>query len=172
MTRAAVTRAAVTRAAVTRAADARPLRRVALAASLGGTALLLARRWCTMVTVRGHSMSPTLVDGQRVVAIRRSRYRTGDVVVFWTPDGSGTPGDPDYRVKRVIATGGDPRPALLAGSTLPAVVPAGQLAVAGDNAERSQDSRHLGYISLSDVRGRVRNCSARGRSPPAGGSRA
>jgi type IV secretory pathway protease TraF len=35
-------------------------------------------------------------------------------------------------------------------------VPAGHLAVAGDNTERSQDSRHLGYIALSDVQGRVR----------------
>jgi len=108
------------------------------------------------VTVRGHSMHPTLVDGQRVLAVRRSRYRTGDVIVFWTPDGSGTPGDPDYRVKRVIAVGGEPRPEAFAGSRLPAVIPAGQLAVAGDNAERSQDSRHLGYVSVADVRGRVR----------------
>ena len=132
------------------------LRPLGLAAALPVAGLLLARRWCTMVTVRGHSMSPTLLDGQRVLAIRRRRYRTGDVIVFWTPDGSGTPDDPDYRIKRVIATGGEPRPELFAGSTLPVVVPVGHLAVAGDNADRSQDSRHLGYIALSDVRGRVR----------------
>jgi signal peptidase I len=131
-------------------------------ASLGSVAallvvgLLLARRWCTMVTVRGHSMRPTLADGQRVLAVRHSRYRTGDVIVFWTPDASGTAGDPDYRIKRVIATAGESRPQLFAGSGLPTVIPAGQLAVAGDNAERSQDSRHLGYIPLTAVRGRVR----------------
>lgn len=118
--------------------------------------VLLARRWCTVATVRGHSMNPTLLDGQRVLAVRRARYRTGEVIVFWTPDGSGVPGDPDYRVKRVVATGGEPRPQLFAGSALPAVVPAGHLAVAGDNAEHSQDSRHLGYVPLSDVLGRVR----------------
>ena len=134
----------------------RCLRCLGLVVGLAVAGLLLARRWCTLVTVRGHSMNPTLSDGQRVLAVRRSRYRTGDVIVFWTPDGSGTPGNPDYRIKRVIATGGEPRPAVLAGSALPAVVPAGQLAVAGDNAERSQDSRHLGYICLSDVKGRVR----------------
>ncbi len=83
------------------------------------TGLALARQRCTMVTVRGHSMNPTLVDGQRLLAIRRPRYRTGDVIVFWTPDGSGTIGDPDYRVKRVIATGGQPRPAVLDGSACP-----------------------------------------------------
>jgi signal peptidase I len=100
-------------------------------------------------------MSPTLADGQRVLGVRRGRYRTGEVIVFWTPGGGGTPDDPDYRVKRVIATGGEPRPGIFAGSALPAVVPAGHLAVAGDNTEHSQDSRHLGYIPLSDVLGRV-----------------
>lgn len=109
-----------------------------------------------VATVRGHSMNPTLLDGQRVIAIRRARYRTGEVIVFWTPGGTGGPGDPDYRVKRVIATGGQPRPEVFAGSALPAVVPADHLAVAGDNAEHSQDSRHLGYVPLPDVLGRVR----------------
>ena len=61
----------------------------ALAAGLAVAGLLLARRWCNVVTVRGHSMSPTLTDGQRVLAIRRGRYRTGEVIVFWTPGGSG-----------------------------------------------------------------------------------
>lgn len=116
---------------------------------------LLARRCCTVVTVRGHSMNPTLSDGQRVLAIRRSRYRTGQIIVFHTPGGSGTPGDPDYRIKRVVAVGGEPRPDSLADSTLPAVVPRDHLAVAGDNAKRSQDSRHLGYIPSSKIVGRV-----------------
>lgn len=132
------------------------MKRWLLAAGLAAAGLLLARRWCTVVTVRGHSMKPTLVDGQRVLATRRLRYRTGDVVVFRVADGAGTPGDPHHRVKRVAATGGAVRPAVFDGSTLPAVVPAGHLAVAGDNTEHSQDSRHLGYIPLTDVIGRVR----------------
>jgi type IV secretory pathway protease TraF len=78
------------------------------------------------------------------------------VIVFRTPGGSRNPGDPAYRIKRVIATGGQPRPELFAGSALAGVIPAGRLAVVGDNGERSQDSRHLGYISVSDVRGLVR----------------
>ncbi|MGI8667364.1 MAG: S26 family signal peptidase [Jatrophihabitans sp.] len=119
-------------------------------------ALLLARRCCTMVTVRGHSMNPTLSDGQRVLAIRHPHYRAGQIIVFHTPGGTGTPGDPDYRVKRVIAVGGEPRPDALADPALPAVVPRGHLAVAGDNARHSQDSRHLGYIPTSKIIGRVR----------------
>lgn len=134
----------------------RPLGALGFAGGLAVTALLLARRWCTIATVRGHSMNPTLLDGQRVLAVRRARYRTGEVIVFWTPDGSGDPGDPDHRVKRVVATGGEPRPEMFAGSALPAVVPADQLAVAGDNAEHSQDSRHLGYVPVTAILGRVR----------------
>lgn len=142
----------------------------ALGSALTGIGLLLARRYCTVVTVRGHSMNPTLLDGQRVLAVRRPRYRVGDVVVFHTPDldgnpAAGTPGDPAHRIKRVIAVGGAARPAMLDGSTLPATVPAGHLAVAGDNVERSQDSRHLGYIALSAVIGRV---SVPGASPVSG----
>src|SRR6185437_14520574 len=67
------------------------VRRWLAAAGLAGTGLLLARRYCTVVTVRGHSMNPTLLDGQRVLAIRRPRYRVGDVVVFRTPDLPGAP---------------------------------------------------------------------------------
>jgi signal peptidase I len=126
------------------------------AAGVAGAGLLLARRYCTLVTVRGHSMSPTLLDGQRVLAIRRPRYRAGDVIVFRVAGTAGTPGDPAHRIKRVLATGGAARPAMFGGSTLPTVVPAGHLAVAGDNAGHSQDSRHLGYIAQTEVIGRVR----------------
>jgi signal peptidase I len=126
------------------------------AAGLAALGLTLARRRCTVVTVRGHSMNPTLADGQRVLAVRRPRYRTGDIVVFRVSGAAGTRGDPHHRVKRVIATGGAARPAVFDGSALAAAVPAGHLAVAGDNAAQSQDSRQLGYIPLGDVLGRVR----------------
>jgi signal peptidase I len=131
------------------------VRRALLLSGLTVAGLGLVRRYCTVVTVRGHSMNPTLVNGQRVIVIRRPLYRVGDVVVFRTPGAAGTPGDPDHRIKRVIAVGGAPRPDVFTDSTLPATVPAGHLAVAGDNVGRSQDSRHLGYIALSDVIGRV-----------------
>jgi signal peptidase I len=138
------------------------VRRWLITAGLAGAGLLLARRYCTVVTVRGHSMNPALLDGQRVLAVRRPRYRVGDVVVFRTPDvpgappAAGTRGDPAHRIKRVIAVGGAARPPAFDDSTLAATVPAGHLAVAGDNAGHSQDSRHLGYIPLTAVIGRVR----------------
>lgn len=109
------------------------------------------------VTVRGHSMEPTLHDGQRLLAVRRRHYLPGDLVVFRVADGPGTPEGPAWRVKRVAAVAGDPVPGWLperlhrgeAGRQ----VPDGHLVVRGDNAGASQDSRHLGYIPLATVSG-------------------
>ncbi|HJQ02958.1 MAG TPA: S26 family signal peptidase [Jatrophihabitans sp.] len=122
----------------------------------GGLALavVLARRTLTWVTVRGNSMAPTLADGQRVLAVRSFRYRRGDIVVFWTPGGRGTRDNPDYRVKRVVAVAGDPRPSWFAPSALPLVVPVGHVAIGGDGAD-SQDSTSLGYVPLAHIRGRA-----------------
>lgn len=104
------------------------------------------------VTVRGNSMSPTLHDGQKLVARRRLRTpRRREVIVFRVPD----PELP-HRIKRVAAVAGDPVPDWLA-STLPelARVPAGFVAVVGDNP-RSQDSRQLGLVDCRDIVGTVR----------------
>jgi signal peptidase I len=104
------------------------------------------------VTVRGNSMSPTLHDGQKLLARRRFRTpRRREVIVFRVPD----PELP-HRVKRVAAIAGDPVPDWLA-PALPGVpcVPAGFVAVVGDNP-RSQDSRQLGLIDCRDVVGTVR----------------
>ena len=105
------------------------------------------------VTVRGNSMSPTLFDGQKLVARRlllRSPRRR-EVIVFRVPD----PELP-HRIKRVAAVAGDPVPAWLA-PMLPGTshVPPGFVAVVGDNA-RSQDSRQLGLVDCRDIVGAVR----------------
>jgi len=116
----------------------------------------LLGRWLTMVTVRGHSMSPTLHDQQRLL-VRRPRRppRRGDVVVFTVPGTLADETDPPYRVKRVAAIGGDLVPGWLA-ETMPGIahVPAGHVVVVGDN-KRSQDSRHLGLVAVADIIGTV-----------------
>ncbi|SHF93148.1 signal peptidase I [Streptoalloteichus hindustanus] len=107
--------------------------------------------WWIRVTVRGHSMSPTLHDGQRLVARRLRRHpRRGDVIVFRVPDD-----ELPHRIKRVAAVAGDPLPDWLA-PALPGLshVPPGHVAVVGDNP-RSQDSRQLGLVDCRDVLGRV-----------------
>ncbi|HUQ58485.1 S26 family signal peptidase [Lentzea sp.] len=104
------------------------------------------------VTVRGNSMSPTLRDGQELLARRLFRRpRRHEVIVFRVQD----PELP-HRVKRVAAVAGDPIPEWLA-PAMPDVrrVPDGFVAVVGDNP-RSQDSRQLGLIHCGDVVGTVR----------------
>jgi len=55
-----------------------PIAASLIAAGLAVGGLWLARRRCTLVTVRGHSMNPTLTDGQRVLAVRRPAVPYGE----------------------------------------------------------------------------------------------
>ncbi|MFI6099341.1 S26 family signal peptidase [Lentzea sp. NPDC051213] len=108
--------------------------------------------WWVRITVRGNSMSPTLHDGQQLLARRLRRApRRREVIVFRVPDE-----ELPHRIKRVAAVAGDPVPDWLA-PTLPGVpqVPAGFVAVVGDNP-RSQDSRQLGLVDCRDIVGAVR----------------
>ena len=126
-------------------------------------AVAAARRWFTLAVVRGRSMAPTLADGQRVLAVRHRRYRVGDIVVFRPPGEPDGPEDLRWRIKRVAAIGGEPRPRVFDGQPLAMVVPAGHLALVGDSA-RSQDSRHFGYVPASRVAGRLVGRNPAGRS--------
>jgi signal peptidase I len=108
--------------------------------------------WWIRVTVVGQSMSPTLRDGQRLLARRlRRNPRRGEVIVFRVPEDEELP----CRIKRVAAIAGDPVPDWLT-PTLPelARIPAGSVAVVGDNP-RSQDSRQLGLVDCHDIVGAV-----------------
>ncbi|SBT43477.1 S24/S26 family peptidase [Micromonospora auratinigra] len=93
----------------------------------------LRRRW-RLVVVRGHSMAPTLRDGERLV-VRVGRVpAAGDLVVFRAravvPDA-----DLTWMVKRVQRVGPD-----------------GAVTVRGDNTH-SQDSRHFGAVPPAAVLG-------------------
>ncbi len=125
------------------------------------------RRRFAVVAVSGASMQPTLSSGDRVL-IRRAiigELRTGQIVVIETPRPAAAasihvphwPPTPDGGlIKRIAATAGEPAPvAMVTGSTVPAepVVPAGKLAVLGDNLGSSLDSRHIGYVPADRVLG-------------------
>lgn len=82
--------------------------------------------------VTGHSMRPTLEEGDRLLVVRDGRARPGDLVVV--PD----PRDPGRLVvKRVV------------------VASAAGLTVRGDNPRASTDSREFGAVPKAGVRGRV-----------------
>lgn len=98
---------------------------------LGVVAVVAARRWLDVVEVRGRSMSPTLLPGDRLLAMR-ARPRAGDVVLApdpWVPSRE--------LIKRVATT--DAR----------------GIHLRGDNPASSTDARTFGGLSPDAVRWRV-----------------
>lgn len=130
--------------------------------------LIWLRRRYVMVTVYGESMLPTYRPGERLVVRRMppDAVRAGQVVVL-AGFAHARPArltlaeavrSPRWMVKRVAAAPGDPIPR----DTVPALrrapgtrVPAGHLVVLGDNADRSYDSRHAGYLTTDRLLGVV-----------------
>ncbi|MEV0609636.1 S26 family signal peptidase [Polymorphospora rubra] len=142
--------------------------------ALISTALLAIwwlRRRFVVVTVTGPSMLPTLRHGDSLL-VRRTRVdglRHGAVVVLELPRQVAAPGPgvPDrWSVKRVVGLPGDVT-AGIDGAERP--VPAGCVAVAGDNAAMSYDSRHVGPVAGDRLLGVVvrRLRSADGEVAPA-----
>jgi len=94
-------------------------------------------------------MAPTLPAGALLaVSPVRGTPRVGSIVVARRPDGS-------EHVKRVIAGPGETFRDE-AGATR--VVGTGEVALAGDNRDRSTDSRHYGPVPVSDVVSVARLC--------------
>ena len=97
-------------------------------------------------------MSPTYVNGDRLLVRRGSECQVGDVVVFDHP--GGIFGSPPMLVKRVAAVAGDPVPEPVRPRVGVSPVPTGSIIVLGDNGH-SLDSRSLGYIDTRTLRGVV-----------------
>ena len=93
-----------------------------------GVVVLRPRR----VTVQGMSMEPTLAPGDRLLVVRASRPRPGDLIVVRPPGDSRR-----VLVKRVSAVLGD------------------EVVVRGDNPVASTDSRDFGPVPREAVVGRV-----------------
>ncbi|MDQ3452681.1 MAG: S26 family signal peptidase [Actinomycetota bacterium] len=112
-------------------------------------ALVAAGSWSSgpwRVAVKGLSMAPALLPGDRLLVCPARRLRRGDLVVLRDPH------EPDrWVVKRVAALPGEQ--VVVAGRALPAGT-AG-LVVLGDNASQSTDSRQYGAVPLRGVHGRV-----------------
>ncbi|MFE9691890.1 S24/S26 family peptidase [Micromonospora sp. NPDC005806] len=96
----------------------------------------LRRRW-RLVTVRGHSMEPTLHDGDQLIVRVGRTPAAGDLVVFRARDVVPN-ADLTWMVKRVHR-----------------IEPDGAVTVRGDNAH-TQDSRHFGAVPRDAVLGVAR----------------
>ncbi|HET8777612.1 MAG TPA: S26 family signal peptidase [Candidatus Limnocylindria bacterium] len=96
---------------------------------LGG--LVAARRWLDTVEVRGRSMAPTLLSGDRLL-VARLGPRVGDVVLAADPRDAGR-----ELVKRVVS------------------IDAFGVTLRGDNPAASTDARTFGAIPTDRVRWRV-----------------
>jgi signal peptidase I len=102
------------------------------------------RRWRpASVEVTGDSMVPTLLPGDRALAVAAGSPRRGDIVVIEHPSRPGF-----ELVKRVRSTPGDLAPD-------GRILGPGELWVEGDSPARSTDSRQLGPVGLDAVRARL-----------------
>ncbi|AYG38226.1 signal peptidase I [Lactiplantibacillus pentosus] len=71
-------------------------------------ALLIRQFWFTMVKVDGDSMQPNLQNNEHVVAVKTSKVKRGNVIVFHAYGVDATEKDRNaVYVKRVVAVGGD-----------------------------------------------------------------
>lgn len=140
--------------------------------TVAAAAVLVATLWVPVLQISGNSMTPTLVGGDVVVALKGLKFQTGDMIAFYY--------DNKILVKRVIAGPGDwvniseegtvfvndrelYEPYLSEKAfgdcdiTLPYQVPESRVFVMGDHRSVSLDSRNslLGCIAYEQVVGRL-----------------
>ena len=135
-------------------------------------AVLVANLWIPVLQVTGTSMSPTLEEGQVLLALKGGTFETGDVIAFYYNN--------KILVKRVMAMPGDWVNITEDGTVyvndiaveepyleerafgdcnieLPYQVPDSKIFVMGDNRSVSMDSRNtvIGCIAEEQVVGKV-----------------
>lgn len=139
---------------------------------VAAAAILVANLWLPILKVTGTSMSPTLQEGQVLMASKGHDFKTGDVIAFYYNN--------KLLVKRVIAMPGDwvnisddgtvyvndiaiDEPYLKEKALgdcnieLPYQVPESKIFVMGDNRSVSLDSRNtaIGCVSEEQVVGKI-----------------
>lgn len=145
---------------------------VLILVTAAAAAVLVATLWMPVLRIYGASMTPTLQEGQTVVAIKTGQYEAGDVIAFYYGN--------KLLVKRYIAGPGSwvdiledgtvtvdgvalEEPYLtekafgLCDLTLPYQVPESKYFLMGDQRETSVDSRHstVGCIAEEDIVGKI-----------------
>ncbi len=151
----------------------RTMRRTVYAlAVVAAAAVLVSMLWLPVLRITGASMTPTLRDGELVVAMKTRKLESGDIIAFYYNN--------KILIKRVIATAGDwvdidsegnvsvnnvplEEPYLQEKSlgecniALPFQVPDGRSFVIGDDRAVSLDSRTtaVGTVGEEQILGRV-----------------
>ncbi|MBR4205996.1 MAG: signal peptidase I [Clostridia bacterium] len=139
---------------------------------VAAAAVLIATLWMPVLRTYGSSMTPTIEDGNIVVAWKSTKFKTGDLLAFYA--------DNKLLVKRVIAAPGqwvridddgtvyvndeeldepyiDEKALGNCNIVFPYQVPESQWFVMGDHRKTSSDSRNtaVGCVSLDRVVGVV-----------------
>lgn len=157
---------------------------LALAIVFLGIYLLIFKFFLSNETVSGPSMQPTFENGDRIIALRNTSLKRGDVVILDAPDQEGV-----LYIKRIIGMPGDtveskndvmyingkkynqpflkeyedklPKGQLYTQNfTLNSLfgvskVPKDSYFVMGDHRDVSKDSRVIGFIKRSEIEGKV-----------------
>lgn len=148
---------------------------IAILVVVAAVAVLVATLWMPVLRIYGSSMAPTLEDGQIVISLKTTDFKTGDIAVFYYGN--------KLLIKRYIAGASDwvyidedgtvsvnsielDEPYLAEkafGQTnieLPYQVPDKRYFLMGDNREASVDSRNtaVGCASDDQIVGKVVYC--------------
>lgn len=140
--------------------------------TVSAVAILVATLWLPVFQIYGTSMTPTLSDGQLVLALKSGEFKTGDLIAFYYNN--------KILVKRVIAQTGDwvnisengtvyvnnialDEPYVYEPSIgdcnieLPYQVPESRIFVMGDHRSVSVDSRNtsVGCVAEEQIVGRL-----------------
>lgn len=140
--------------------------------TVAAVAVLVATLWLPVLQIYGHSMAPTLSEGEIVVTVKNSDFKPGDVVAFYYNNKIlvkrviGNPGDwievdedGRVRVNQILLEEPYVQEYALGECDIemPYQVPDGRIFVMGDNRATSVDSRSttVGCISEEEIVGKI-----------------
>ena len=140
--------------------------------TVAAVAVLVATLWLPVMRTYGHSMAPTLKNGEIIFSVKTRKMKQGDIVAFYFNN--------KVLIKRIIAGPGEwvdidedgtvyvneqplEEPYLTEKSKgevdidLPYQVPDGKYFIMGDHRDTSADSRHtaVGCIGMDQLVGKI-----------------